>query len=89
MLLAFHLGPTVSARLAAPCAELRWGGGHARVTLPGALAWRAHRGETAPPFGWYSRGFGQREPATVLAGRGTLAPGMRLETRFVITEGES
>ena len=78
VLLAFHLGPCVSAEPA----QLRWPGGRAGVTLPGALAWQTHRGKIDPPFGWYSRGFGQRQPATVLAGRGTLTPGTVLETRF-------
>jgi hypothetical protein len=39
------------------------------LELPPALSWTAHRGETDPPLGWYSAGFGVREPATTLVGR--------------------
>jgi len=34
------------------------------------LHWSAHRGETDPPLGWYSAGFGTRVPATTLLGVG-------------------
>ena len=83
VLLAFHFGPSVDAEPT----QLRWPGHQAAVTLPGALAWQTHRGEANPPFGWYSSGFGQREPATTLAGRGTLDPGTVLETRFAFGPG--
>jgi hypothetical protein len=87
VLLAFHLHPDVEVALAGSLARLQWAGGRAMVALPPELAWQVHRGETAPPFGWYSRGFGHREPAPVLAGRGQLAAGTRLETTFqIITE---
>ncbi len=86
VLLAFHLGPAVQAHLL-DGAELKWPGGRATVVLPHDLAWHIHRGEHDPPFGWYSRGFGQREPAAVLAGRGTLVPGTVLETRFTLNIG--
>ncbi|MFD2418479.1 alginate lyase family protein [Amycolatopsis pigmentata] len=68
--LAFHLGPTVEVRIEGTEAELTWPGGRAVLTLPAALSWRAHRGETDPPLGWYSPGFGRREPAYVLIGTG-------------------
>ena len=77
--LSYPLGPAVRAEGAA----LAWPGGSATLCLPAALAWRTHRGELDPPLGWYSRGFGQREPATVLAGCGTLAPGQVLETQII------
>ena len=83
VMLAYPLGPAVDASVNGR-ACLTWPTGSAIAALPGALAWRTHRGELDPPLGWYSRGFGQREPATVLAGRGTLAPGQVLETRFTI-----
>ena len=83
--LTFHLGPDVEAGLQANTAQLRWCGGSARAVLPAELAWQMHRGENSPPFGWHSRGFGHREPATVLAGRGTLSPGSVLESRFTFT----
>ncbi|MCQ9132365.1 heparinase II/III family protein [Streptomyces hilarionis] len=72
--LAFHLGPAVSAELAGNRAVLTWTrDGEERsavLDLPGELSWTAHRGESAPPLGWYSAGFGRREPATTLVGAG-------------------
>ncbi|WP_327674338.1 alginate lyase family protein [Kitasatospora sp. NBC_00458] len=72
--LAFHLGPAVTADLTGNRAVLTWSrGGEDRsavLDLPGQLSWSAHRGETDPPLGWYSAGFGRREPATVLVGDG-------------------
>ncbi|KUF16744.1 heparinase II/III family protein [Streptomyces silvensis] len=72
--LAFHLGPTVTADLAGNRAALTWardGEDRAAVLdLPGELSWRAHRGETGPPLGWYSPGFGRKEPTTTLIGTG-------------------
>ncbi len=81
VLLAFHLGPAIAVSLDAGHAQLSWSAGCAVATLP-ALQWTMHRGETEPPFGWYSPGFAQRMPATVLAGRGMLRPGAVLESRF-------
>ncbi len=40
------------------------------LDLPGQLSWRAHRGESDPPLGWYSAGFGRKEPTTTLVGTG-------------------
>jgi hypothetical protein len=72
--LAFHLGPAVAADLVGNRAALTWirdGEGRSAVLdLPGQLDWRAHRGESDPPLGWYSVGFGRREPATTLIGTG-------------------
>ncbi|MGV9984046.1 alginate lyase family protein [Streptomyces olivaceus] len=72
--LAFHLGPAVAADLAGSRAELTWArDGEERsalLDLPSRLSWRAHRGESDPPLGWYSPGFGRREPATTLVGTG-------------------
>ncbi|CAL9412061.1 heparinase II/III domain-containing protein [Streptomyces sp. enrichment culture] len=72
--LAFHLGPAVTADLAGDRAVLTWArDGEDRsavLDLPAALEWRAHRGESDPPLGWYSPGFGRREPATTLVGTG-------------------
>ena len=78
--LAFHLGPAVDAELDAPSVRLHWPGHSARMRLPGGLAWRAHRGDTDPPLGWYSPGFGHRVPAWTLVGRGLLPPATRLRT---------
>ncbi|MFJ5678367.1 alginate lyase family protein [Streptomyces sp. NPDC093097] len=72
--LAFHLGPAIAAELVDDRAVLTWtrdGEDRSAVLdLPGQLRWRAHRGETAPPLGWYSAGFGRKEPATTLVGTG-------------------
>ncbi|GGY51582.1 hypothetical protein GCM10010363_35740 [Streptomyces omiyaensis] len=78
--LAFHLGPAIAAELEGNRAVLRWtrdGEDRSAVLdLPGELSWRAHRGETSPPLGWYSAGFGRKEPSTTLVGSG-FADGMR------------
>ncbi|MFJ1604972.1 alginate lyase family protein [Streptomyces sp. NPDC088253] len=72
--LAFHLGPAIAADLAGNRAVLTWSrDGEDRsavLDLPGQLRWRAHRGETDPPLGWYSAGFGRKEPTTSLVGTG-------------------
>ncbi|MFD9252411.1 heparinase II/III family protein [Streptomyces bottropensis] len=72
--LAFHLGPAIAADLVGTVAELTWtrdGEDHSAVLeLPGQLSWRAHRGESDPPLGWYSAGFGRKEPVTTLIGTG-------------------
>ena len=93
--LAFHLGPLVAVDLdsvdsgssgsvdsgsGGDTALLSWPGGTARLRLPAQLTWSAHRGETEPPLGWYSPGFGRREPATTLIGSGTSTPGGVLTT---------
>ncbi len=80
--LSFHLGPTIAATLGQTIAHLQWNlSGQPRrgkISLPPELRWTLHFGETNPPLGWYSRGFGQREPAATLVGRGLLTPGQRL-----------
>ncbi|WP_206507873.1 heparinase II/III family protein [Streptomyces chrestomyceticus] len=72
--LAFHLGPEITAELTGNRAALTWtrdGEDRSAVLdLPGRLSWRAHRGETDKPLGWYSPGFGRKEPATTLVGSG-------------------
>ncbi|MEU6641078.1 alginate lyase family protein [Saccharomonospora sp. NPDC046836] len=82
--LAFHLGPTVTAELDGCTAQLSWTAGNtpqrALLTLPSELLWSAHRGETDPPLGWYSPGFGRREPATTLLGTGRAGRGQVLTT---------
>ncbi|MFJ9037794.1 alginate lyase family protein [Streptomyces sp. NPDC102406] len=74
--LAFHLGPAVAADLVGDRALLTWindGEGRSAVLdLPGQLTWRAHRGESEPPLGWYSPGFGRKEPTTTLIGTGSV-----------------
>lgn len=83
--LAFHLGPAISAELVDNRAVLTWTrDGEDRsaiLDLPGQLSWRAHRGESDPPLGWYSAGFGRKEPATTLVGTG-FADGAALSGEF-------
>ncbi|MFF7277843.1 heparinase II/III family protein [Streptomyces griseorubiginosus] len=73
--LAFHLGPAITADLVGNRARLTWtrdGEDRSAVLhLPEGLSWQAHRGESEPPLGWYSEGFGRKEPATTLIGTGT------------------
>ncbi|MDQ0906032.1 hypothetical protein QFZ22_002017 [Streptomyces canus] len=73
--LAFHLGPAITADLVGNRAQLTWtrdGEDRSAVLdLPAQLSWQAHRGETEPPLGWYSAGFGRKEPATTLIGTGS------------------
>jgi hypothetical protein len=76
--LPFHLGPTVESTLNDGYATLRWNrrqGGQAMATLllPRQLSWRAYRGSTDPILGWYSSGFGRRQPTTTLIGTGQMA----------------
>ncbi|MGW3812305.1 alginate lyase family protein [Streptomyces sp. NPDC005046] len=72
--LAFHLGPAITADLVENRALLTWTRDgedrSATLDLPGELSWRAHRGESDPPLGWYSPGFGRKEPTTTLVGTG-------------------
>jgi hypothetical protein len=78
--MALHLGPAVEVELHPDQALLRWAGrgGAARegvLDLPQDLAWSVHKGETDPPLGWYSSGFGRRVPSSTLLGSGSLVPG--------------
>ncbi|MFI7385562.1 alginate lyase family protein [Streptomyces sp. NPDC049813] len=83
--LAFHLGPAIAADLVGSRARLTWirdGEGRSAVLdLPTGLAWRAHRGRSDPPLGWYSPGFGRKEPSTTLIGTG-FADGTALSGEF-------
>jgi hypothetical protein len=82
--LAFHLGPAVHAELAGSTARLSWtNDGVARtasLALPAGLKWTAHRGETGPPLGWYSPGFGRKVAAWTLLGTGQIRGGDELVT---------
>jgi hypothetical protein len=74
--LYFHLGPDVDVALHGSAAELTWRQDDrlrtATLTLPEQLTWTAHRGETDPPAGWYSPGFGRKQPAWLLTGTGRI-----------------
>jgi hypothetical protein len=84
--LYFHFGPDVQVQLVSTWALLQWPGGASCIALPPSLHWTLHRGEQDPPLGWYSRGFGHRTPAFTLAGRGTVSPGERLQTRLKLPQ---
>lgn len=77
--LAYHLGPRIAADLEGARVLLRWThrGQHrtAALELPGELVWTAHRGDVDPPLGWYSAGYGRREPAVTLVGHGFAGGG--------------
>ncbi|TDT95992.1 heparinase II/III-like protein [Streptomyces sp. 846.5] len=77
--LAFHLGPAIAAELVGNRVQLTWAvDGEDRsavLDLPGQLDWQAHRGKTDPPLGWYSAGFGRKQPATTLVGSGSVDGG--------------
>lgn len=87
--LAFHLGPDVQAELDGADAILSWTSesapGTARMALPGELRWRLYRGETSPILGWYSPALGTRVLAYTLLGTGSIADGVRLITRMVVS----
>ena len=53
------------------------------MTLPPALQWRMHRGETDPILEWYSPAFGRREPSISVIGAGRLTPYQVLYSRIV------
>jgi hypothetical protein len=86
--LAFHLGPDVKCDLSDGVARLIWQGGSgqcaASLTLPAELAWSSVRGQSNPPIGWYSPGFGEKVPTTTLLGTGriTTSTVLRTELRF-------
>ncbi len=85
--LFWHLGPDVTTELADGCAELSWRARDgeprvARLHLPAALTWTAHRGETDPPLGWYSPAFGSRVPTTTLVGHGEWSGTLDLRTQL-------
>ncbi|WP_281689066.1 heparinase II/III family protein [Pseudonocardia thermophila] len=83
--LAFHLGPDVSVALTDSTARLRWPGGAGELRLPKRLSWTVHRGETHPPLGWYSPGFGRKVVSTTLVGTGVTDPaGLVVRTHLTV-----
>jgi len=86
--LPFHLGPHVDVQLAGHRASLSWtrpdgSAGGAVLVLPDQLDWEAVRGSVDPILGWYSTGFGRKEPTTTLLGQGSAATvELRTELRF-------
>jgi hypothetical protein len=86
--LLFHLGPTISCDLRGSIAQLTWEASgriwETTVELPGALDWIAVRGQIAPPIGWYSTAFDQKEPTTTLLGSAMLGRGRVVTTRVTL-----
>jgi hypothetical protein len=83
--LAFHLGPAVAATLAGDTVELQWAGRRGapvggRLRLPDRLSWSLWRGSPDPILGWYSPGFGIKEPTTTLIGEGSCCDVARYRT---------
>lgn len=83
--LAFNLHPDVACDLREGYAELSWeaadGRRRASLALPRCLRWSVHQGETNPILGWYSARFGHKQPAPLLLGTGSVAPGRPLRSR--------
>jgi Heparinase II/III-like protein/Heparinase II/III N-terminus len=75
--MAWHFGPEVDVMLDGSQAIARWtvDGRHREVTvaLPPSMTWTAHRGEQNPPLGWYSPGFGRKQPSWTLIGVGATS----------------
>jgi heparinase II/III-like protein len=84
--LAFHFGPAVDVALEGTVAHLHWSVGAslrgALMELPAGLAWSLWRGSVDPPLGWYSAGFGRRQPAWTLVGEGSVEGAIEFMTRI-------
>jgi hypothetical protein len=78
---SFPLGPEIRCELRDGAAELAWNDSHsgaersATLELPRTLHWELVMGVIDPPCGWYSREFGERQPAAVLLGHGVTGSG--------------
>jgi hypothetical protein len=84
--IVYHLGPSVRADLDGTSVRLTWPGSHGApaagmLLLPAGMRWSLVRGSSDPVLGWYSAGFGHKEPATALVGEGDITgPGQRVTT---------
>jgi hypothetical protein len=82
--LTYHLGPDITCELRDGSALMRWQADgqprEARIELPTALTWSAHRGETDPIAGWYSPDLYRKVPTTTLVGVGEIGGGEELVT---------
>jgi hypothetical protein len=91
--LAFHFGPLVRVSLDGAVTVLSWPDapvpGAARLELPAALKWRAHRGETNPILGWYSAGLGRKVPAFTIIGTGLVRRDQPLLSRLQFLSAEA
>ncbi len=91
--LAFHLHPRIDCRLEGHRATLAWstpaGPREAVMRLPDAMQWTLHHGRTEPMLGWYSPGFGRKQPAPSLVGCGRIEPGRALVTDIVFAAAQT
>ncbi len=85
---AYHLGPAVDTSIDGCTARLSWSSGTgvpavATLRLPENLSWSLIRGSVEPPLGWYSAGFGRKEPSATLVGEGRCGDHDRMTTLLV------
>jgi Heparinase II/III-like protein/Heparinase II/III N-terminus len=75
--LALHLGPDIDARIVGQTVDLSWSKGtstrSASLCIPNDLSWSLTRGQTDPVLGWYSTGFGEKQPAWTIIGEGSCS----------------
>jgi Heparinase II/III-like protein/Heparinase II/III N-terminus len=88
--LGYHLHPDVHCELAGNLAMLTWrsdsGMRAATFQLPEALIWTAHRAGNDPIVGWYSPGFGRKEPTITLVGTGEISDRHVLESELAFSK---
>jgi hypothetical protein len=81
---AFHLGPDMEAALDGRVVRMRWLAHNrwssAELRLCEGVTWTCVRGATEPVMGWYSAGFGCKEPASSIVGETTCRGGLELVT---------
>jgi hypothetical protein len=81
----WHFAPNVRVQLEA--GEVVASGSRFQLRMqfsPHDLDLQLIRGQEDPPLGWYSRGYGTKEPSTVLRVR-TLSRSISIEVRFAIS----
>ena len=84
--IAFHLGPEVIAeRTGDHVVELTWASqagrqASATLRLPEGPTWSLWRGASDPVLGWYSAGFGEKQPSTSVVGETTVSGRSDFET---------
>ena len=84
--IAFHLGPEVIAeRTGDHVVELTWASQAGRqvsatLRLPEGPTWSLWRGASDPVLGWYSAGFGEKQPSTSVVGETTVSGRSDFET---------
>jgi hypothetical protein len=75
--LALHLGPDIDASMVGQTVDLSWSKGtstrSASLCIPNDLSWSLTRGQTDPVLGWYSTGFGEKQPAWTVIGEGSCS----------------